>query len=47
MNEQDYELLSQYLDQELDDDTTRRLEQRLTAEPDLQDTLNRLGSLDN
>jgi hypothetical protein len=47
MNEQDYELLSQHLDQELDDDTTFRLEQRLSAEPDLQDALNRLGNLDN
>lgn len=46
MNEQDYELLSQYLDQELDDLTARRLEQRLSAEPELQATLNRLQSLD-
>ena len=47
MTDHDYELLSQYLDQELDDLTARRLEQRLASEPELQATLNRLGEVDN
>ena len=43
--EQDYELLSQYLDNELPAATARQLEQRLSAEPRLQDLLGRLQSL--
>ena len=46
MNEQDYQLLSQYLDGELDAFSVRKLEQRLAAEPELQATLDRLGELD-
>ncbi len=40
--EQDYELLSQYLDQELSPATVRQLEQRLATEPRLQALLGRL-----
>ncbi|MEP5567491.1 MAG: hypothetical protein ABJN62_06635 [Halioglobus sp.] len=46
MTDNDYELLSQYLDQELDDLTARHLEQRLSSEPKLQATLNRLSNAD-
>ena len=47
MNEQDHQLLSQYLDGELDAFSTRSLEQRLDAEPELKAALNRLGELDD
>lgn len=43
--EQDYELLSQYLDDELPPAAARQLEQRLSAEPRLQDLLGRLQSV--
>ncbi|MEP4148531.1 MAG: hypothetical protein ABJL54_15045 [Halioglobus sp.] len=46
MTDKDYELLSQYLDQELDALAARRLEQRLSSEPELQATLNRLSNID-
>lgn len=46
MTNQDYELLSQYLDQELDDLAARRLEQRLASDPALQATLSRLKEVD-
>ncbi len=39
MHDEDFQLLSQYLDGELDVFSTRRLEQRLAAEPALADTL--------
>lgn len=39
MKDNDFELLSQYLDGELDTFTARRLEQRLAAEPELAATL--------
>ena len=47
MNEQDYQLLSQYLDGELNEIAARQLEQRLQAEPLLQTTLNEMGRLDS
>lgn len=47
MNEQDYQLLSQYLDGELNPFAARQLEQRLQSEPDLQATLNDMGELDS
>jgi hypothetical protein len=47
MNEQDYQLLSQYLDGELDELSASRLQQRLQAEPELKSTLNKLGEMDN
>lgn len=46
MNDQDYELLSQYMDGELDVFTTRKLEQRLNVEPQLAATLQQLGTID-
>ena len=46
MRDQDYELLSQYIDGELDDLSARRLEKRLAAEPELRQVLQRLGDLD-
>lgn len=45
MTDQDYELLSQYLDQELPPAVARQLEQRLAAEPQLQAGLARLTTL--
>lgn len=47
MNEQDYQLLSQYLDGELNQIAARQLEQRLQTEPQLQATLNEMGTLDS
>lgn len=47
MNEQDYQLLSQYLDGELSPVAARQLEQRLQSEPDLQATLTDMGELDS
>lgn len=47
MNDQDYELLSQYMDGELDVFTTRKLEQRLSVEPQLAATLQRLTAIDS
>lgn len=46
MNEQDYQLLSQYLDGELNDLAARQLERRLQSEPQLQATLTEMGELD-
>ena len=46
MNEQDYQLVSQYLDGEMDDLTARRFEQRLSSEPDLKATLSQMGAQD-
>lgn len=46
MNEQDFELLSQYLDGELDLFSARRLEQRLAAEPALASALQQLREQD-
>jgi hypothetical protein len=46
MTDQDYELLSQYLDQELSESATHALTQRLAAEPQLRDTLKRLQQMD-
>jgi hypothetical protein len=46
MKDRDYELLSQYLDGELDAAATAALEQRLAEEPDLADLLARLRRLD-
>ena len=46
MTDRDYELLSQYLDGELDAGATAALEQRLADEPDLADLLARLRRLD-
>ena len=43
MNDNDFELLSQYLDGELDTFSARRLEQRLAAEPELAASLQRPG----
>lgn len=42
MKDQDLELLSQYLDGELDIFSSRKLEQRMTAEPELAETLSLL-----
>ena len=42
MNDHDFDLLSQYLDGELDTFTARRLEQRFAAEPELAATLAQL-----
>ncbi|TDG13553.1 hypothetical protein E2F43_08440 [Seongchinamella unica] len=47
MNEQDYQLLSQYLDGELNDIAARQLEQRLQAEPQLRASLEEMGKLDD
>jgi hypothetical protein len=47
MKDQDYEQLSQYLDGELDQFASRRLEQRLAAEPELQSLLAQLQAQDN
>jgi hypothetical protein len=47
MTEQDYQLLSQYLDQELSESQTHALTQRLAAEPQLRDTLKRLQQVDS
>ncbi len=46
MSDQDYELLSQYLDGELDSLSRHRLEQRLAEEPALQSLLERLQAQD-
>jgi hypothetical protein len=46
MKTHDFELLSQYLDGELNREAALSLEQRLTAEPELRETLERLGTLD-
>jgi hypothetical protein len=46
MTDRDYELLSQYLDGELDAGAAAALEQRLAEEPDLADLLARLRRLD-
>lgn len=46
MNDQDYQQLSQYLDGELDAPATRRLEQRLGEEPELQALLQQLQAQD-
>ncbi|MFV8816872.1 anti-sigma factor family protein [Haliea sp. E17] len=46
INDSDFELLSQYLDGELDELSTRRIAQRLQAEPALRATLNQLAALD-
>ena len=45
VTEQDYELISQYLDKELSQADASRLEQRLAAEPALQASLNELQTL--
>ena len=45
VTEQDYELISQYLDKELSQADASRLEQRLAAEPGLQASLNELQTL--
>ena len=42
MNDKDYELVSQYIDGEMDDLTARRFEQRLSSEPDLKATLSQM-----
>lgn len=42
MKDQDFELLSQYLDGELDIFTSRKLQQRITEEPELRATLKQL-----
>ena len=47
MKDQDYELLSQYLDGELPGFAERRLEQRLRAEPELATTLEQLRQQDS
>ncbi len=47
MNEQDYQLISRYVDGELDDVSVQRLEQRLAAEPGLRDTLDQFRALDS
>ena len=47
MTEQDYELLSQYLDGELSANARQSLEQRLAAEPKLRASLQRLQALDD
>ena len=47
MKDQDLEQLSQYLDGELDVFAARRLEQRLTEEPELQSLLGQLQAQDN
>ncbi|RLQ20170.1 hypothetical protein DWB85_19080 [Seongchinamella sediminis] len=46
MNEQDFQLLSQYLDGELDAIAARQLEQRLAAEPQLQATLDDMSGVE-
>ncbi|MHA7815670.1 MAG: anti-sigma factor family protein [Pseudohaliea sp.] len=46
MTDRDFELLSQYLDDELDSAARAALEQRLAAEPELADLLARLRRLD-
>ncbi len=46
MTDRDYELLSQYLDGELEAGAAAALEQRLAAEPDLAELLARLRRLD-
>ncbi len=46
MTDKDFELLSQYLDGELDELSTRRVEQRLEAEPALRATFGEMLSLD-
>ena len=46
MTDRDYELLSQYLDRELDAGAAAALEQRLADEPDLAELLARLRRLD-
>jgi len=45
ITQQDYELLSRYLDQELPPDFARDLEQRLAAEPSLQSAFARMQAL--
>lgn len=47
MNEQDYELLSQYLDGELAAGESRDLRRRLIAEPQLRATLERMRMVDD
>lgn len=47
MNDHDFELLSQYIDGELDQLASRRLEQRLRAEPSLAATLAELQGQDH
>ena len=47
VTEQDYELLSQYLDKELSPADATRLEQRMAAEPVLQATLTALDHIQN
>lgn len=47
MNEQDYELLSSYADNELDDVTAQRLQTRLASEPELRATLERIQELNS
>jgi len=46
MTDNDFALLSQYLDGELDELSTRRVEQRLGSEPALRETLQELATLD-
>lgn len=47
MTDQDYELLSQYLDGELSEPAALELTQRLATEPQLSETLKRLQQSDN
>jgi hypothetical protein len=47
LTEQDYELLSQYLDGELDDGQARELRERLLAEQDLRAVHERMRTLDS
>jgi len=47
ISEQDYQLLSQYLDHELPLPANRELEQRLASEPQLQAALQQLQATDN
>ena len=46
MNQQDHELISRYLDQELDASERTALEARLGAEPELRETLDRFRGVD-
>lgn len=46
MNDRDFELLSQYLDGELDELSTRRMAQRLESEPALRDIFKEMVTLD-
>lgn len=46
MNEQDFQLLSRYLDGELNEIAARQLERRLEAEPELRATLDEMSGLE-